>query len=231
MPLIETEAIMPREPKPGWHGRFFGTESMTFAYYTIDAGASLHEHSHPNEEVWNVLSGVLEITIGSESFRAGTGAVAIVPPNTAHSVRALEASAVIVVDEGRRGEMGGGVRAALSVEIRARTPAAIELEIVNHGREHGVLREIAIEIGAEGEPPLPVRTEIPRGELFERTPIAGLDTLRREHATTGGPVSFVRGAIFYEDARGELHHTTFCRVFDASGDFVPPSRPGYNYGD
>jgi hypothetical protein len=51
MALIDTRKLSEREPKPGWHGRLFGSESMTFAHYAIDAGASLHEHSHPNEEV------------------------------------------------------------------------------------------------------------------------------------------------------------------------------------
>jgi quercetin dioxygenase-like cupin family protein len=37
---------------------------MTFAYYSVAAGAWVHEHSHPNDEVWNVIDGQLEITIG-----------------------------------------------------------------------------------------------------------------------------------------------------------------------
>jgi len=35
---------------------------MTFAYYPVQAGAWIHEHSHPNDEVWNVIDGQLEIT-------------------------------------------------------------------------------------------------------------------------------------------------------------------------
>jgi quercetin dioxygenase-like cupin family protein len=119
MPIIDTRTLSSREPKPGWHGRFFESAEMTFAYYAIDAGASLHEHSHPNEEVWNVLSGELEITIGADEHRLGPGAAAIVPPNTAHSVRSLTASIVIVVDQGVRTGVGGGERAALSIELRA----------------------------------------------------------------------------------------------------------------
>jgi quercetin dioxygenase-like cupin family protein len=115
MAFIDTRKLTEREPKPGWHGRYFGSESMTFAYYAIDGGAPLHEHSHANEEVWNVLSGELEITIAGDTFRAGAGSAAVVPPNTAHSVRALTASTVIVVDEGQRDDIGGG-------ELAARTP-------------------------------------------------------------------------------------------------------------
>lgn len=231
MAFIDTRKLTEREPKPGWHGRFFGSESMTFAYYAIDAGASLHEHSHPNEEVWNVLSGALEITIGGDTFRAGAGAAVVVPPNTAHSVRALEASTVIVVDEGQRGEVGGGERATLSIELGAPDGAAIAIEIRNHGREHGVVRQIEIELGQTSALSAPTRTQIPSGELAERTVIAGGATLHRRHKTDGRPISYVRGAVVYEDARGERHHTTFCRVLDPARGFIAPARPGYNYGD
>jgi len=231
MALIDTHELSEREPKPGWYGRFFESKSMTFAYYAIDACASLHEHSHPNEEVWNVLSGELEITIGGDTFRAGAGAAAVVPPNTAHSVRALAASTVIVVDEGQRGEVGGGKRAAFSLDLATSDDSVIALEIRNHGREPGVVRQLDIELGHASALPPPTRTQIPTGELAERTSIAGGETLRREHKSDGRPVSYVRGAIFYEDARGERHHTTFCRVLDAARGFIAPSRPGYNYGD
>ena len=231
MPFFDTRALAARELKPGWHGRFILSESMTFAYYAIDAGASLHEHSHPNEEVWNVLSGELEITIGGDSFRAGAGAAAVVPSNTAHSVRALVASTVIVVDEGRRGEVGGGERAAFSIEIGRPDAAAIPFEIRNQGREGGVVLEIEFELGHDSELPPAVCTRIPAGELSERKAIAGGATLQRVRSTGGKRVSWLRGTVVYEDARGERHHTTFCRVLDPAGAFIAPARPGYNYGD
>lgn len=117
MALIDTRELSEREPKPGWHGRFFDSDRMSFAYYRLGVGASLHEHSHPHEEVWNVIAGELEITIGGDVHRAGPGAAALVPPNTAHSVRAIAASTVIIVDAPRRGAIGGGERAALAIEF------------------------------------------------------------------------------------------------------------------
>ncbi len=231
MSLIDTRKLAGREPKPGWHGRFFSSESMTFAYYAIDGGASLHEHSHATEEVWNVLTGELEITIGGDTFRAGAGSAAVVPPNTAHSVRALAPSTVIVVDEGLRGEIGRGQRAALSVELDVSSDSAIMLELRNHGREPGVVRRNDIELGHTSTLPPPMRTQIPTGGISERTVIAGGASLRRDHKTDSNAVSYVRGAVFYEDARGELHHTTFCRISDSHQRLVTPAKPGYNYGD
>ena len=55
MPFIETSELPIKEPLPGWKGRYFNSESMTFGYYAVAAGASIHEHEHPNEEVWHVI--------------------------------------------------------------------------------------------------------------------------------------------------------------------------------
>jgi len=107
MPFIDTNTIAIKEPRPGWKGRFFSSEAMTFGHYEIDAGAWIHAHDHANEEVWHVLEGQLEVTIAGETRIAGPGSVAVVPPNTTHSVRALTAGRAIVVDQPRRDEIGG----------------------------------------------------------------------------------------------------------------------------
>ena len=59
MPFIDTHQLTTREPLPGWHGRFFSSERMTFGYYEVSAGAAIHPHAHPNEEVWHVLAALL----------------------------------------------------------------------------------------------------------------------------------------------------------------------------
>lgn len=40
---------------------------ISFAYYDVDAGASIHTHSHDEEEVWHIVEGTLEITIDAET--------------------------------------------------------------------------------------------------------------------------------------------------------------------
>jgi quercetin dioxygenase-like cupin family protein len=107
MPFIDTRKLRSKEPLPGWEGRYFHSENMTFGYYRVAAGASIHEHSHPNEEVWHVIEGDLEVTIGDETRVAGPGCVALVPPNTSHSVRALSDGRAIVVDHPLRDAIGG----------------------------------------------------------------------------------------------------------------------------
>ena len=98
MSLIDTSKLPVVERKPGWRGRYFNSANMTFAHYEFDAGSSIHEHSHPQEEVWHVLEGALDITMNGVTKRAGPGFVGIVPPETSHSVVAASDGKAIVVD-------------------------------------------------------------------------------------------------------------------------------------
>ena len=98
MPFLDTTQIEPYERRPGWRGRTFHSPSMTFAHWAFDAGATIHEHSHPQEEVWQVILGELEVTVGDETRVAGPGMVAIVPGGVTHAVRALTDGKAIVTD-------------------------------------------------------------------------------------------------------------------------------------
>lgn len=92
-----------REPLPGWRGRFFHSEQMTFAYYDLDTDAvPLHEHHHPEEEVWHVVEGALAITVDGVEHIAPAGTAVVVPANTPHSARAVGPCRAIVVDTPRR---------------------------------------------------------------------------------------------------------------------------------
>ncbi|MFZ3213190.1 MAG: cupin domain-containing protein [Terriglobales bacterium] len=98
MSYIDTSKLPAVERLPGWRGRYFNSPSMTFAHYEFDAGASIHEHSHPQEEVYEVIEGELEITINGVTQRLVPGLVGIVPPNTLHAVKAISRGKLIVVD-------------------------------------------------------------------------------------------------------------------------------------
>ena len=111
MTIVDTAQLKVVERLPGWRGRVFNSPSMTFVHYEFDAGSSIHEHSHEQEEVWNVIEGELEVTIDGAVQVARAGMVAITPPNTRHSVRALTDGRAIVVDTPLRwdtGEPDGG---------------------------------------------------------------------------------------------------------------------------
>jgi quercetin dioxygenase-like cupin family protein len=98
MPVINTQNLDVGQPLPGWHDRYFRSADMSFAYYDVDEGASIHEHWHSEEEVWHVIEGTLQFTLDGEPSVAGQGAAAIVPSNTRHSVKALSKARVIIAN-------------------------------------------------------------------------------------------------------------------------------------
>jgi quercetin dioxygenase-like cupin family protein len=90
MPFLDVSGLRVTERLPGWYGRYFHSPSMTFAHYDFVRGASIHEHFHPQEEVYEVIEGELEVTID--------GVAEIVPPSVPHSVKALTDGRAIIVD-------------------------------------------------------------------------------------------------------------------------------------
>lgn len=107
MPIVDVEALKVVERLPGWRGRYFHSATMTFAHYDFDAGAEIHEHHHPEEEVYEVLAGEIEIVIDGERHIARPGLAAIVPADVRHFVRALTDGRLIVIDHPARPELGG----------------------------------------------------------------------------------------------------------------------------
>lgn len=106
MPFVDTNELKVIERLPGWKGRYFHSKNMTFAHYDFKAGSSIHEHFHPEEEVYEVFEGELEVTIDGDSQIAKPGVVAIVPSNSRHSVTALTDGRLIVVDHPARPDFG-----------------------------------------------------------------------------------------------------------------------------
>jgi len=71
---------------------------MTFAHYDFIQGSSIHEHSHPEEEVYEVINGELEVTIDGVAQIARPGFVTIIPPGITHAVKALTDGRAIIID-------------------------------------------------------------------------------------------------------------------------------------
>lgn len=98
MPFVDTSSLKIVERLPGWRGRYFHSPNMTFAHYEFVRGASIHEHYHPQEEVYEVIEGELEVTIDGLAEIAKPGVVAIVPGGARHSIKALTDGRAIIVD-------------------------------------------------------------------------------------------------------------------------------------
>ncbi len=89
MPFFELKEIPGREIVPGFTARFVHSQFMTFSYWEVKAGAVLADHSHPHEQVANLLSGKFEMTVAGETRVLEPGMVAVIPPEAKHSGRAL----------------------------------------------------------------------------------------------------------------------------------------------
>lgn len=81
----ELSKIEAQEIIPGHFGKFIHTKTMTFAYWEIKKGARLPEHSHPHEQVANLLEGEYELTVDIETKKIKAGSIATIPSNVIHS--------------------------------------------------------------------------------------------------------------------------------------------------
>jgi quercetin dioxygenase-like cupin family protein len=104
--FVDVDKLKVTERLPGWRGRYFHAVNMTVAHYEFTRGASIHEHHHPEEELYEVLEGELEITVDGVTQVARPGVAAIVPSNARHAVRALTDGRAIIVDSPARPQFG-----------------------------------------------------------------------------------------------------------------------------
>jgi mannose-6-phosphate isomerase-like protein (cupin superfamily) len=108
MPFILASDMVKGTPLPGWSGRFFHAENMTLAHWDIAPGAAdLHEHHHPQEEVWNIVDGEIAISVAGEERLLGAGDAVVVSPDARHSVRVLGPCRAIVADYPVRHDLPG----------------------------------------------------------------------------------------------------------------------------
>jgi len=90
MAFLNLNSITEKELLPGFHVRFVHTDSMTLAYWTIEEGAELPEHSHHHEQVLaSVMEGEFELTVDGDVQIVRPGDVVVIPSNVVHSGRAL----------------------------------------------------------------------------------------------------------------------------------------------
>ena len=97
MAFIDLADLEEKELVSGYRVRFVHCENMTFAYWTINAGAALPDHSHPHEQVANVIEGEFELKVGDETRRMTPGKVAVIPGDVPHSGKAITNCKIIDV--------------------------------------------------------------------------------------------------------------------------------------
>lgn len=97
MSFLNLKDCEEKNPVPGYYVRFVHTDNMTLAYWNIDAGAALPEHSHPHEQVANVIEGKFEFTLEGEKRIIEPGDVVTIPGNAKHAGKAVTDCRIIDV--------------------------------------------------------------------------------------------------------------------------------------
>jgi quercetin dioxygenase-like cupin family protein len=87
--FINLKDLEEKEPVPGYKAVFVHSESMTLAYWEVQEGAVMPEHSHAHEQVASVVEGRFELTVEGEPWVLDTGTSAIIPSNALHSGKAI----------------------------------------------------------------------------------------------------------------------------------------------
>lgn len=95
MPFIDLQHWPRREVFSGFNGQIVHSACMTFVHWDIEAGAVLPDHSHPHEQVVNMIRGEFELTIDGQTQRLGPGQVAIIPSHARHSGKAITQCRII----------------------------------------------------------------------------------------------------------------------------------------
>ena len=85
MSAIDVWSLESHEIMPGFHAHFVHTERTTHAYWEIDPDHPLPEHSHPHEQIVNVLEGSFELVLDGTPHLLEAGDVLVIPPDVPHS--------------------------------------------------------------------------------------------------------------------------------------------------
>ena len=89
MPFFNLVNIPVTDIIQGFHAQFVHTDGMTFSFIDVDANSTLQLHSHPHEQVSQVIEGKFELTLNGETRILQPGDVAVIPPNIEHGGTAI----------------------------------------------------------------------------------------------------------------------------------------------
>ena len=87
--LVHSPALPDFNPLPGYRAKLVHGESMTVAHWTIDAGCSMPEHSHPHEQIVNTMEGEFELVLDGKPIHLKPGDVLVIPGGVPHSGQAI----------------------------------------------------------------------------------------------------------------------------------------------
>lgn len=108
MPFVTLEDLDQTEKIPGFLGAFMHTDNMTVTNWSVEAGATFPQHSHPHEQISIVVEGEFELTIEGKTDVLHQGRIAIIPSGASHSGRAVTDCEIVDVFSPVREEYQNG---------------------------------------------------------------------------------------------------------------------------
>lgn len=88
MPFFNPLNMPFKEKSKGISGKIITGDKMQLALVRLKYGVKTNHH-HPNEQIGYVLSGKIELTIGTECKVCTKGSVYLIPSNVQHSFKVL----------------------------------------------------------------------------------------------------------------------------------------------
>jgi quercetin dioxygenase-like cupin family protein len=85
----EISQIEPREIVKGYKARFIHSEKLTLAFWEVEQGALMPQHTHFHEQITQVLEGRFELTVDGLSMVYEPGMVGVIPSHARHGGIAL----------------------------------------------------------------------------------------------------------------------------------------------
>lgn len=89
MPLFNPRDIPQIELIPGYHVRFVHSDKMTVANWQVEQDAALPEHSHPHEQILNLISGEFDLSVEGTVYHLTAGDTFVLPSNVPHGGKAV----------------------------------------------------------------------------------------------------------------------------------------------
>ncbi|SMC64491.1 cupin domain-containing protein [Cellulophaga tyrosinoxydans] len=86
---LKLSEIPSKEIMPGYHGKLIHTNTMSLAFWEVEKGAIVPEHSHVNEQVMQVLEGKFEFTLNGKTKIYEPGELVVIGSYIPHSGKAI----------------------------------------------------------------------------------------------------------------------------------------------
>ncbi len=89
MAVHDWQSIPATEVYPGISRQSVDGEKQTLVRYVYQPGSVFPIHSHMQEQITTVLSGVIEFTVAGNIVQLGAGEVAVIPSDVPHGARVV----------------------------------------------------------------------------------------------------------------------------------------------